>query len=225
VTLKLTPSLSVDIQLTTASLSPSLPSARPAARQARQPCPSVDALSPGTEQPPPLHPPPSFQHPTPQTQANGDNSAYWRVLSDAGLLQEVSSIQHAIHSSPPRHIHLKFSPLIPPPPPPTTAPPPSNTPPPPPSQANGDNNAYWRVLSDAGITRQRLESFDRPVRCEPEWFGSGKKHVLIREFRNYLGILKAVHSGGCSVWCVCGVGLGGGGSVFGLCVGRTGQRW
>jgi hypothetical protein len=62
-------------------------------------------------------------------------------------------------------------------------------------QANGDNNAYWRVLSDAGITRQRLESFDRPVRCEPEWFGSGKKDVLIREFRNYLGILKAVHSG------------------------------
>jgi alpha-glucan,water dikinase len=64
-----------------------------------------------------------------------------------------------------------------------------------PPQANGDNNAYWRVLSDAGITRQRLESFDRPVRCEPEWFGSGKKDVLIREFRNYLGILKAVHSG------------------------------
>ena len=63
-------------------------------------------------------------------------------------------------------------------------------------QANGDNNAYWRVLSDAGITRQRLESFDRPVRCEPEWFGSGKKDVLIREFRNYLGILTAVHSGG-----------------------------
>jgi hypothetical protein len=64
-----------------------------------------------------------------------------------------------------------------------------------PVQANGDKNAYWRVLSDAGITRQRLESFDRPVRCEPEWFGSGKKDVLIREFRNYLGILKAVHSG------------------------------
>jgi len=35
-------------------------------------------------------------------------------------------------------------------------------------QANGDNGAYWRVLSDAGITRQRLESFDRAIRCEPE---------------------------------------------------------
>jgi alpha-glucan,water dikinase len=53
------------------------------------------------------------------------------------------------------------------------------------------------VLSDAGITRQRLESFDRPIVCEPEWFGSGKKDALIREFRNYLGILKAVHSGAC----------------------------
>lgn len=62
-------------------------------------------------------------------------------------------------------------------------------------QANGDRNAYWRVLSDAGITRQRLESFDRAIKCEPEWFGSGKKDTLIKEFRNYLGILKAVHSG------------------------------
>uniref|UniRef100_A0A383VC26 Uncharacterized protein n=1 Tax=Tetradesmus obliquus TaxID=3088 RepID=A0A383VC26_TETOB len=62
-------------------------------------------------------------------------------------------------------------------------------------EANGDRGAYWRVLSDAGISRQRLESFDRPIVCEPEWFGSGKKDALIREFRNYLGILKAVHSG------------------------------
>lgn len=81
-------------------------------------------------------------------------------------------------------------------------------------QANGDNNAYWRVLSDAGITRERLESFDRPVRCEPEWFGSGKKEVLIREFRNYLGILKAVHSGGW-VWAVTQMWGGGGGEFEG----------
>jgi alpha-glucan, water dikinase len=31
-------------------------------------------------------------------------------------------------------------------------------------RANGDNGAYWRVLSDAGISRARLESFDRPIR-------------------------------------------------------------
>jgi hypothetical protein len=38
--------------------------------------------------------------------------------------------------------------------------------------------------------------------CEPEWFGSGKKDALIREFRNYLGILKAVHSGTDFCWAV-----------------------
>lgn len=52
------------------------------------------------------------------------------------------------------------------------------------------------MLSDAGINRQRLESFERPIKCEPEWFAD-KKDALIKEFRNYLGILKAVHSGGC----------------------------
>jgi alpha-glucan,water dikinase len=62
-------------------------------------------------------------------------------------------------------------------------------------EADGDKNAYWRVLSDAGVTRERLESFERPVRCEPEWFGPDKKDALVRDFRAYLGVLKAVHSG------------------------------
>ncbi len=46
----------------------------------------------------------------------------------------------------------------------------------------------------AGITRQRLESFDRPITLEPEYYAD-KRDALIRDFRNYLGILKAVHSG------------------------------
>ena len=29
---------------------------------------------------------------------------------------------------------------------------------------NGDNGAYWRHLTDNGITRQRLESFDRAIK-------------------------------------------------------------
>ena len=37
-----------------------------------------------------------------------------------------------------------------------------------------------------------LEGLDRPVRCEPEWFGPEKKDALIRDFEHYLGILKAV---------------------------------
>jgi len=62
-------------------------------------------------------------------------------------------------------------------------------------EAGGDTAAYWRALSDAGITRERLESFDRPIRQEPEWHGDGKRDALVRDFRAYLGILKAVHSG------------------------------
>ncbi|GAX78330.1 hypothetical protein CEUSTIGMA_g5772.t1 [Chlamydomonas eustigma] len=61
-------------------------------------------------------------------------------------------------------------------------------------ESNGNREAYWRVLSDAGVTRQRLEGFDRPITLEPEFYGD-KKGALISEFRNYLGILKAVHSG------------------------------
>jgi hypothetical protein len=33
---------------------------------------------------------------------------------------------------------------------------------------------YWRVLSDHGITRQRLESFDRAIRTEPQFFKDKK---------------------------------------------------
>ena len=46
----------------------------------------------------------------------------------------------------------------------------------------------------AGVTRQRLETFDRPIKEEPNFMGD-KKDALMGEFRNYLGILKAVHSG------------------------------
>eukprot|EP00884_Botryococcus_braunii_P013249 jgi/Botrbrau1/21925/Bobra.0249s0049.1 len=46
----------------------------------------------------------------------------------------------------------------------------------------------------AGVTRERLESFDRPILVEPNDFPD-KRGALISEFRNYLGILKAVHSG------------------------------
>lgn len=46
----------------------------------------------------------------------------------------------------------------------------------------------------AGIDRARLESFDRPVKVEPQDYPD-KRGQLIHDFRNYLSILKAVHSG------------------------------
>ena len=44
------------------------------------------------------------------------------------------------------------------------------------------------------MTRERLEGFDRPITLEPDFWGD-KRNALIGEFRSYLGILKAVHSG------------------------------
>ena len=58
----------------------------------------------------------------------------------------------------------------------------------------GDMGAYWGTLSDHGITRERLQSFDRPIVTLPEFFPD-KKDNLIRDFTHYLGILKATHSG------------------------------
>lgn len=53
---------------------------------------------------------------------------------------------------------------------------------------------YWRVLNENGITREHLESFERPIKHEPtprpEIAGN-----LIREFTAYLAILRRVHCG------------------------------
>jgi alpha-glucan,water dikinase len=61
-------------------------------------------------------------------------------------------------------------------------------------RSDGDMNAYLRVLSEAGISRARLESFDRPIKTDPHFYAD-KKDALIRDFSNYLNILKATHSG------------------------------
>jgi alpha-glucan,water dikinase len=47
------------------------------------------------------------------------------------------------------------------------------------------------VLSDAGITRQRLESFDRAIVTDPRFYAD-KRDALIRDFQNYLKVLKEV---------------------------------
>lgn len=60
--------------------------------------------------------------------------------------------------------------------------------------APSTNHSAHTTHPPAGITRERLEGYDRPITLEPQWF-DGKKEPLIRDFRNYLGILKAVHSG------------------------------
>jgi alpha-glucan,water dikinase len=54
--------------------------------------------------------------------------------------------------------------------------------------------AYWNVIHAGGIDRARLEGFARAVTLEPEDFPHCRDH-LIRDFEDYLGVLKSVHAG------------------------------
>ena len=61
-------------------------------------------------------------------------------------------------------------------------------------ESGGLAPAYWASLSAAGVSRDRLASFDRPIVEEPQDFPD-KRAGLITDFRGYLAILKAVHAG------------------------------
>lgn len=77
-------------------------------------------------------------------------------------------------------------------------------------KADMDLSEYWRVLGEGGVTRERLESFERPIRQEPTPRPEIKV-ALIKDFLNYLKILKSVHSGADLIECIkaCSKGLGG----------------
>jgi alpha-glucan,water dikinase len=61
-------------------------------------------------------------------------------------------------------------------------------------KASGDAGTFYRTLEEGGVTRERLRSFERPIRSEPTFYGD-KKDALIGEFENFLRILKSVHAG------------------------------
>ena len=77
-------------------------------------------------------------------------------------------------------------------------------------KSNMDISEYWRVLSEGGIDRARLESYERPILAEPTPRPT-KKVALIKDFQNYLKILKSVHSGADLIECIktANKGLGG----------------
>ncbi len=60
-------------------------------------------------------------------------------------------------------------------------------------RSNGNLQRFYEVLETGGITRQRLESFERPIRTPPNFVGH-LKEPLIHDFQNFLKILNAVHS-------------------------------
>ena len=64
-----------------------------------------------------------------------------------------------------------------------------------------DLSEYWRVLGEGGITRERLESFERPILNEP-LPRPQIKISLIKDFTKYLAILKSVHSGADLIECI-----------------------
>jgi alpha-glucan,water dikinase len=61
-------------------------------------------------------------------------------------------------------------------------------------RANGDVGTFYKTLKAGGVTRERLQGFERPIRTDPILFGD-KKDALIGEFENFLRILKSVHAG------------------------------
>jgi len=61
-------------------------------------------------------------------------------------------------------------------------------------KSNGDLGRFYQTLEAGGVPRQRLRSFERPIKTDPEFYGD-RKEALIRDFESFLGILKSVHSG------------------------------
>jgi len=60
-------------------------------------------------------------------------------------------------------------------------------------RSNGDLNLFYKTLENKGVTRKRLESFERPITSEPD-FVPHLKDGLIHDFENYLQLLKSIHS-------------------------------
>ncbi|CDJ46284.1 alpha-glucan water dikinase 1, putative [Eimeria brunetti] len=59
-------------------------------------------------------------------------------------------------------------------------------------ESRGDLSAFWRVLSDHGITRERLASYERKITMEPHMVHTDINE-LINDFRAYLSVIQDVH--------------------------------
>eukprot|EP00741_Cyanophora_paradoxa_P017205 tig00000202_g16617.t1 len=61
-------------------------------------------------------------------------------------------------------------------------------------RTNGNLGEFYGYLEKNGVSKERMASYERAIRTPPEFFGD-KKDNLIREFEEYLRVLKSVHSG------------------------------
>jgi alpha-glucan,water dikinase len=60
-------------------------------------------------------------------------------------------------------------------------------------RSDGDPDSFYRILEAGGITRGRLENFERPITARPDFYPD-KKDAMIRDFEHFLGTLKSVHA-------------------------------
>ncbi len=58
---------------------------------------------------------------------------------------------------------------------------------------NGDLDVFNRTLAEGGVTRRRLQGYERPIHSDPG-FIPHLKDALVHDFEHFLGVLKAVHS-------------------------------
>ncbi|MBF0558075.1 MAG: hypothetical protein HQL08_04785 [Nitrospirae bacterium] len=61
-------------------------------------------------------------------------------------------------------------------------------------RSNGDIDLFYEKLEEGGLTRKRMESYERPIKSHPG-FIPHLKGALIRDFEHFLGILREVHAG------------------------------
>jgi alpha-glucan,water dikinase len=60
-------------------------------------------------------------------------------------------------------------------------------------RSEGSFDIFYRTLEEGGVTRGRLESFERPILAKPD-YNPDQKDAMIPDFEHFLGTLKSVHS-------------------------------
>ncbi len=58
---------------------------------------------------------------------------------------------------------------------------------------HGDRTIFYSTLESAGVTRERLKSYERPLRSDPDYVPH-LRDGLLHDFEEFLAVLRAVHS-------------------------------
>lgn len=61
-------------------------------------------------------------------------------------------------------------------------------------EADGALEVFYRTLEEGGVSRERLASFERPIKTDPRFYAE-KKQGLLNDFQEFLRLLRSVHSG------------------------------